>query len=946
MEAKGGDEMKRKSLPCIIFISILIIFHVQLCIAQGETGLLIDTLASSSKLIESDLVLENFRAGSDTTRVIVSLSEPLALQHESKSESKNFRKLSFRTKLREAVQAFQDQVITRLDPTHVQITNRFSYIFGFSAEVTLEGLIQLERLEEVVSISTDMLLEAHLAQGIGLIEGAIVRNTYNGSGLAIAITDTGIDTSHPMLGDGGSPIFNSKVIGGYDTGDDDADPRPHPTAGEPHGTACAGLAAGDLGTVGDYIGGVAHNAKLYAVKISFGNGGTAWTSDMIEGWEWCITHQYDDPNNPIMIISTSFGGGRYTSNCDSAVPAMTTAAANTVAAGITLFVSSGNDTYTDAIEWPACISHVNSVGAVYDANVGYHGYSGCTDPTTASDQVTCYSNSASFLTLFAPSHDAYTADIVGSGGYSIGDYTPTFGGTSAASPYAAGAAASLQSAAMAIRGSFLTPAEVRSALTTTGDLVTDPKAPDITKPRINLQHAVDPITGPLGECGLLTEGFEDSVVPPADWTVIQTNPDETWTILAVNPHTGSYAANVASDPAAAAQDEVLLTPQLPMGWTTNLDFYSRGSLYWCRDWFDNCDLEVWIVVDDWDGGAVDDIYVGNADDDWTGDSVWSRTSIDLTPLLPALRVRLGFRYVGLTGAQIALDDIEIEICSDGHSLMILRQKPDGKFKLEVYDVPVGLGDDTGPPIASDNYMGASIKDIGAPRSYGVIDAVNGWIDGLAVLRQRPDSRFKLQIYDVPTMPGGNTGPPAAFDGSMGAWIEYIATGNFDSDPEDEIAILRKKSDANYKLQIYDIPTIPADNTGPPIAVDYNIGADIIAMAAANFDGDQRDELAILRLRPDDKIKLEIYDVPTVVGGDTGAPVASDNNMGIDILDFAAGNFDGDPENEIAVVRQRPDDSYKLQIYDVPTVVGGDTGPPVAIDYNIGEGIRAVCAFAR
>jgi subtilisin family serine protease len=78
------------------------------------------------------------------------------------------------------------------------------------------------------------------------------RPVYNGSGISIAIVDSGVDYNHPRLGGGGFP--NSKVIGGYDTGDRDNDPAP---SDEAHGTACAGIAAGGLGTFGDYIGGVA-----------------------------------------------------------------------------------------------------------------------------------------------------------------------------------------------------------------------------------------------------------------------------------------------------------------------------------------------------------------------------------------------------------------------------------------------------------------------------------------------------------------------------------------------------------------------------------------------------------------------------------------------------------------------------------------------------------------
>ena len=291
--------------------------------------------------------------------------------------------------------------------------------------------------------------------------------TYSGEGLSVAICDTGIDYSHAALGNGGFP--NSKVIGGYDTGDNDNDPMDL----EGHGTACAGIAAGNFGSDGDYIGGVAWGAKLYALKISRGSGGSAYISDMIEAWEWCITHQYDDPDNPILIINTSFGSGEYPEYCDSDSLAMTTAAANAKAAGITLFASAGNDGYCDALESPGCISHVVSVGAVYDAHFtsGSIGWcvaqdscatktptGGCTSGYYSpeipyGDQVAVYSNTASFLSLLAPSNWATTTRM--GGGFWTTAYG--FGGTSAASPYAAGAAACLQSAAKAITVHSLRP---------------------------------------------------------------------------------------------------------------------------------------------------------------------------------------------------------------------------------------------------------------------------------------------------------------------------------------------------------------------------------------------------------------------------------------------------------------------------------------------------------
>lgn len=250
-------------------------------------------------------------------------------------------------------------------------------------------------------------------------------------------------------------------------------------------------------------------AKLYALKISQGTSGSASSADMVDAWEWAITHQNDDPDNPILIVNTSFGGGRYFSTCDGTNSAMTQAALNGVNAGITHFVSSGNDGYCDSMGWPACISHVNSIGAVYDANVGTPGWclstssclttsfnAGCSigteayfEPSTAADRVTAYSNTDTNLTFFAPSNNAYSPDIAGTSGYSTGNYTTSFGGTSAAAPYSSGAAAVLQSAAKIITGNFLTPAQVRSTFETTGDTVTDPKV-SVSKPRINLGAAV------------------------------------------------------------------------------------------------------------------------------------------------------------------------------------------------------------------------------------------------------------------------------------------------------------------------------------------------------------------------------------------------------------------------------------------------------------------------
>ncbi len=456
------------------------------------------------KLLHAPEILQPLDAGANRNGVIVNL-------RRDERAVINWDDVDALAVHQAAVAALQDAVLAAVPMNEITIMHLYENLWGFSADVTPAGLLVLQDHPDVAVIEPIRLLHAQGAQGIPLMNGMSFRNTYNGSGMAIAICDTGIDYTHPRLGGGGFP--NSKVIGGFDFGNNDANPI---AFGDAHGTACAGISAGALGTVGDYIGGVAHSAKLYALKMSPDNSDSASTSAMIASWDWCVTHRNDDPMNPLSVISTSFGGGQFFSACDGESPMMTSAAAVAVSAGITVFASSGNDGFCDAIGWPACISHVVSVGAVYDADIGVSipcvsGLScapgvfptgGCPSgfaalESTSADQVTVYSNAASFLALLAPSNNASTSDITGAAGYSFDDYTTTFGGTSAACPYAAGAAAALQSAAKSVTGSFLTPANVKSILTSTGVNRTDSKS-GITKPRIDLGAAINSLGPPSG----------------------------------------------------------------------------------------------------------------------------------------------------------------------------------------------------------------------------------------------------------------------------------------------------------------------------------------------------------------------------------------------------------------------------------------------------------------
>jgi subtilisin family serine protease len=418
-------------------------------------------------------------------------------------------------------------------------------------------------------------------------------DTNKGSGIVIAIVDTGITPHIDLVGTNGtvSPPTGNLISAGYDfisdcrirgscvvtTSDTIAGRTPTPNAtdlgdfistsdsttigsfffGDPeadsswHGSHVAGIAAA-LGDNNRGVIGGAYMAKILPVRV-LGKGG-GYVSDITEGILWAtgVHPVYNNPN-PAKVINLSLGGSGACSNTEqSAIDAA-------VAAGAVIVVAAGNEDIDAAEASPANCKQVISVAAIGrdGSRAVYSNTSSAVTNLINPLQVTLAAQGGD---QSLTNYDLGILSTVNSGlttpNLTTGSTYTYYQGTSMATPHVAAAAALMLS-----RNAALTPAQVKiilAASTIPFPSFSNPAwalydcatlkncGAGILNARLAVANSTSPMTAPNNELDFGTVSTDGSVSRTVTFTANTTATLTTTTLTGINANSFSITSNTCT----------------------------------------------------------------------------------------------------------------------------------------------------------------------------------------------------------------------------------------------------------------------------------------------------------------------------------------------------------------------------------------------------------------
>lgn len=371
----------------------------------------------------------------------------------------------------------------------------------FAATVDAAELKRLAADPRVESVEEDGLARPTLIQSTAILHmtgttGAWAKSA-TGAGRVVAVLDTGVNKNHEFLKFNatttkvvseacfntkdasfgatsrcpGGALASTRVNSGLDCASN--------ITGCGHGTHVAGIAAGKntSQSPGEPQKGVAFNAGILAIDVfsrfsrtvsgspCFGASQDcvlSFTSDQIKALERVFALRGGIGPRKIAAVNMSLGGGFFSGFCDtdSRKPIID----KLRAAGIATVIAAGNESFTNGVSAPGCISSAITVGATTKRAAG--------NP----EKVASYSNVGPQVDVFAPGGDFGYPSALGNASLIKSSHFNSYeflAGTSMAAPHIAGAFAAIKSRP-ACAGKLV--GQIESAMKTTGLAIKDTRS--------------------------------------------------------------------------------------------------------------------------------------------------------------------------------------------------------------------------------------------------------------------------------------------------------------------------------------------------------------------------------------------------------------------------------------------------------------------------------------
>ena len=317
-------------------------------------------------------------------------------------------------------------------------------IHAVAGRIPHSMILETTSLPGVVMLELDGILQVQNGDAavVHEVDLAQQQTGYDGSGVTVAVIDTGIDSLHVGLDDldDDNSTHDPKVIAFYDPVN-----NPDKTNGteiqayddQGHGTHCAGTVAGTGAPTYEHPG-MAPQAYLVGVKV-LDEGGSGSFSVVMAGMQWTVDYRYE---YNIRAASMSLGGPgpiEWTSDEEDSVNRF---ANEMVRAGISMLIAAGNSAGPGTIGTPGSAEDVITVGALNkDTAIAEYSSEGPTEEARVKPNI------------------AFVGSDVMSTQHNSGDGYVAFSGTSMATPGVAGTVALMLQA-----NPDLSPFDVRNIL--------------------------------------------------------------------------------------------------------------------------------------------------------------------------------------------------------------------------------------------------------------------------------------------------------------------------------------------------------------------------------------------------------------------------------------------------------------------------------------------------